>query len=223
MNPEKVSNSEGTNIGYWEQILQAPTPAYQELFNSEKKYILENITEDSKVLDIGCGDGRNMKSILERTENVTGVDNDKKAVEDAKEKFKDKGNVNLVVAEATNLPFESETFDTVTFLMIIPNLNEARSAAIKESVRVLKLGGNMIISSFSENAFEERMKIYEQVHAPIEKIEGTKVIFNKNLGANTSEQFSKEELESFGNEAGLTLIDCQKIGNIAYICKFKKK
>ena len=211
-----------SNIGYWEQVLKAPTPAYQELFDAEKKYLHDNIPQDSKVLDIGCGEGRNIKNILQKTKYVTGIDNEEKAINDAKENFKNNPTVDLVVAEATELPFQSETFDVVTFLMILPNLDNHKLEAIKESVRVLKNGGALILSTFSETAFEERMKIYKQTNVPIERIEGTKVVFDKSLGANTSEQFSKEELEKLGTEAGLIMVDCHRIGDIAYICKFQK-
>jgi 2-polyprenyl-3-methyl-5-hydroxy-6-metoxy-1,4-benzoquinol methylase len=63
MTLEKEERVNPTNIGYWEQVLEAPTPAYAELFRAEHEYLLENIFPNAKVLDIGCGNGRNIKSI----------------------------------------------------------------------------------------------------------------------------------------------------------------
>ncbi len=211
-----------TNIGYWEQVLEAPTPAYKELFEAEEKYLQENIIPDSKVLDIGCGEGRNMSSILKKTPYIYGIDNDQKAVDDALNNFKDIDTVKVLKAEAIFLPFEDKTFDTTIMFHVFYNLDTQKVPALKEVARVLKKDGFLILSTFSETAFEERMKIYKQVNAPIEKIEGTKVIFDKSLGANTSEQFSLQELIDLGNEAGLKLINHIKVGDIAYICKFKK-
>ena len=211
-----------TNIGYWEQVLQSPTPAYQALFEAEQQYLLDNIQPDSKVLDIGCGEGRNMATILKRTEFVFGIDNDQVAVDDALKNFQGLDNVKVLKAEAVDLPFEDELFDTITFLMILPNLENTKQEAFNESARVLKNGGMFILSTFSETAFEERMNIYKQVGVGIEKIEGTKIIFAKELGANTSEQFSLEELENFANAAGLEMKDNIKVGELAYICKFIK-
>lgn len=218
---DKKSES-NTNIGYWEQVLQAPTPSYQELFEAEKAYLISEIPKDAKVLDVGCGEGRNIKSILEATPNVYGVDMDSKAVQDAKQNFKELENVHVVQGEAKALPFEDGSFDVVTLLMILPNLNTDKEAAFKEAERVLKDDGFIIVSTFAETAFEERMEIYKQVNAPIKRIDGTTVIFDESLGANVSEQFSLEDIENLAKSAGLTLADHQKVGAIAYICKLIK-
>lgn len=211
-----------TNIGYWERVLQAPTPAYQELFDAEHKYLLDKITPNSKVLDIGTGEGRNMKSISEMTPFVYGIDNDANAIKDAKENFKDIDTIQIIQGEAVNLPFEDKMFDIVTFLMILPNLDKDKEKALQEASRVLKDGGFIILSTFAETAFEDRMKMYKLVNAPIKKIEGTKVIFDESLGANTSEQFSLQEIESLAKSAGLIVSNYQKVGLIGYICTFKK-
>lgn len=219
---EKLPERENTNIDYWEQVLKAPTPAYQELFDAEKEYLNTHIEPNSFVLDIGCGEGRNMQSILQKTQNVYGIDNDQKAVEDAKKKFEKIDTVKVVSASADKLPFEDETFDTVTFLMILPNLENNKDSSIGESARVLKKGGKLILSTFAETAFDERMKIYKMTNVPIKKIEETKVIFDESLGANTSEQFSMDELRSLGEKSGLVIIDSKKIGDIAYIVTYQK-
>ena len=211
-----------TNIGYWEQVLQAPTEAYQELFDAERKYLLKEISKDSKVLDIGCGEGRNMKTIFERTTFVSGIDNDKGAVVDARKNFSDSPSTVILQAEAVSLPFPDESFDFVTFLMILPNLDIQKDKALSEVFRVLKKGGSMILSSFSETAFDERMKIYNKVKVPIEKIEGTKFFFDKGLGANTSEQFSLDEIIQLTEKAGFKIVDHQKVSSLAYICKLIK-
>jgi ubiquinone/menaquinone biosynthesis C-methylase UbiE len=125
-------------------------------------------------------------------------------------------------ADVVQLPFRDETFDVVTCFMILPNLDKLKEVAMKEIGRVLKKNGTVILSTFSEDAFEERMKIYKQVNVPITAIEGTKIIFDKSLGANVSEQFSKEQIETLVKIAGLEIVDIQKIDSIAYICSLRK-
>ncbi|MFC1720943.1 class I SAM-dependent methyltransferase [Patescibacteria group bacterium] len=210
------------NIEYWKEVLQAPTPAYQELFDSEHKYLLENITTNSIVLDVGCGEGRNIKSILETSTFVYGVDNDADAVKDAKENFKDLDSVQIMQGAAANLPFEDKMFDIVTFLMILPNLDKDKEKSMQEISRVLKDDGFVILSTFADTAFEDRMEMYKLVNAPIKKIEKTKVIFDESFGANVSEQFSLQEIEKLAKSAGLVVSDCKKVGLIAHICKLKK-
>jgi ubiquinone/menaquinone biosynthesis C-methylase UbiE len=211
-----------TNIGYWESVLQAPTPAYQKLFEAERTYLLAHIESDQKVLDVGCGDGRNMKTILEKTGFVTGVDHDEIAVQDAVKLFSNHPNVKLVRGDASSLPFKDETFDVVTFLMILPNLDAQKQKALTEAARVLKKDGIFILSTFAETAFDDRMEIYKQIELPIERIEGTKVFFPKSVGANTSEQFSLIEIEELASTAGLRLLESEKVGDLAYICRLHK-
>lgn len=211
-----------TNIGYWEKVLQAPTPAYQELFSAEKAYLLANIKTDDVVLDIGCGEGRNIKTILEKTKFVTGLDNDQTAVTDAQNNFANNPTVKIVLGQAISLPFDDASFSVVSFLIILPNMDTNKEKAFFEVARVLKDGGTMLLSTFAETAFEERMAIYKQVGVPIIRTEGTKVIFDKSLGANTSEQFSLEEIKALGSAAGLKVIESQKVGTLAYLCKLLK-
>ncbi len=211
-----------TNIGYWEKILKNPSPAYRELFVSQKEYIVNNITSADIVLDIGCGDGKNIVTILQATNHVFGVDNDLIAIKDAKERLKKYPEIDLLFADALSLPFKNETFDVVTFFEIIGNMGNSKISALKEVHRVLKKDGFIILSTYSENAFDERMKMYEQIQVPIEKIEGTKVYFDKSVGAYESEQSSIDDLIKMGEDSGFKMIDHVKVGTISYICKFIK-
>jgi ubiquinone/menaquinone biosynthesis C-methylase UbiE len=211
-----------TNIGYWEQILQAPTPAYAELFKAESEYLQKNIKSEDSVLDVGCGEGRNVKTIFAIAKNVTGVDNDEIAVKDALNNFIENPTVKIVKGEAVALPFADNSFDVVTFLMILPNLDAFKIKAFSEVARVLKSGGVMLLSTFAETAFDERIAIYKQVGSPIVRIEGTKVIFDKSLGANISEQFSLEEIKAMASATGFVFVDAKKVGTLAYLCKFLK-
>lgn len=203
-----------TNIGYWEQVLKAPTEAYAELFRDEHAFILENIQPGSKVLDIGCGEGRNMRSMLTKTDQVYGVDIDPKAVKDARENLKEFVGVRVELGGADNLPFEDGSFDTASLLMILPNIRDIKQVAFKEAARVLRPGGKLLVTTFSDTAFDERMKIYKKVQAPIEKIEGTTVIFHESLGANTSEQHSEEDIEKLAHDAGLRIEKIQRSGDL---------
>jgi ubiquinone/menaquinone biosynthesis C-methylase UbiE len=213
---------ETTNIGYWEQVLATPTIAYQEFFDAERKYLLEKISQNAKVLDIGCGDGRNIKTISKKTTNVIGIDNDGHAINDAKKNFSDTPSIMIVHSEANKLPFEKETFDIVTVFNILENLNTQKEEVLRECSRVLKNDGKLLLTAYADTALEERIEMYNSINVPIEKIDRTTVIFNKSIGANVSEQFSKEQLGELAHSSGLEISDIQKVGNIAYLCTLVK-
>jgi demethylmenaquinone methyltransferase/2-methoxy-6-polyprenyl-1,4-benzoquinol methylase len=56
--------------------------------------------------------------------------------------------IEFVFADATNLPFEAEQFDTVTISFGLRNV-ENTELALSEMLRVLKPGGKLVVCEFS--------------------------------------------------------------------------
>lgn len=54
------------------------------------------------------------------------------------------------------------------------------------------------------------------------KIDNGKVVFDKSVGDNIPEQFSKKELEDIFSQANLQVDDISKAG-IAYLCTLSKR
>ena len=104
------------------------------------------IKEDDKILDIGCGGGRNIQRFagqISQNGRVVGIDYSEVSVEKSielnQEAF-DKGIVNVLHASVSEMPFYDETFDIVTGFETIyfwPDfIND-----LKEVNRVLKKDG----------------------------------------------------------------------------------
>ena len=100
------------------------------------------------ILDIGCGNGRNLLPFAKNKFDCYGVDFSKNMIKEATEYAK-KNNiaVKLKVADARNLPFKDESFDYCISMATIHNIEteEGRLQALKEIRRVLKPGGQAII------------------------------------------------------------------------------
>lgn len=210
------------NIDFWEKIIQSPSAAYKELFYKEDEYLHKHINKNSKVLDIGCGDGRSILSILDITQNITGIDNDPKAIEDARVRLKDYPTVVFAEADAKNMPFSDKSFDCAVLMMTLVNFADGKEKALAEMKRVIKDNGKIIISVYSDKALEERLSMYKVVGVPIKEVSAGYVTFDESVGAHTSEQFSKEQLEKMVEKVGLKMVDCEGIRNLAYICTLQK-
>ena len=215
---------EKKNVEYHEALLKNLPHAYKEWFEADREYLINNIKRNSKVLDVGCGDGRGLKYIIGITRNLVGIDHDKTAVKHAKENFKRFQKVKIVLGEANNLPFKSDSFDYVICIGSFINFGQKKEKALNEMKRVVKKSGNIIISVFSEDALPERLKLYKKLKIPIKEIkkDGTVIFdFDASLGDTISEQFSKEQLKKMFKKTGLKLEEIKKDG-IGYICKLAK-
>lgn len=105
---------------------------------------LEKIPNESSVLDIGCGNGRNMVSIKEEQKlTFKGVDSCQKFVDIAINNGKD-----VILSDMCQLPFEDNSFDAILSIASFHHLStpERREQALLEMKRVLKPGGTILLS-----------------------------------------------------------------------------
>ncbi len=103
-----------------------------ELLINEPLYHLANLVNGKKVLDIGCGYGRNRIVVNEAGGFWTGID-----------PFPEKGSNDIIEAYAENLPIQSESVDVVIMDAVLEHVKDP-SICFKEIARVLKPNGIFI-------------------------------------------------------------------------------
>lgn len=211
-----------TNIDYWDQVVKNQPPSYQRWFANEKEYLQKTITPSARVLDVGCGSGRSIFDILSITQNIVGIDHEESAVHEAQAKFAEYPSVKILNADATSLPFSNAEFDFVICMGSFANFADKKHIILQEMRRVLKPTGKMIISVFSEDALDERMKLYKTLGDIVKEVRGTTVIFQESLGDNISEQFTGDQLREIFAQNHLGVEDITK-AEIAYLCTVTKE
>jgi SAM-dependent methyltransferase len=103
--------------------------------------------ECEALLDVGCNVGALLSDVARQCEGakLVGVDINRDALGAASRRHPE---ISFVHADAWNLPFESETFDTVTCLEVIEHLEaERRADVFQEMRRVTRPGGRLIVST----------------------------------------------------------------------------
>lgn len=103
-----------------------------------------HITENSHILDVGCGVGQTASYIVKTLgARVTGVDINAKMVQRSQERAQNQGITQLTefrVADAQDLPFPDNTFDAV-ITESVTAFPPDKQRAVNEYARVTKPGG----------------------------------------------------------------------------------
>ena len=119
------------------------------------KEFMETVPKGSLVYDIGCGSGRNMSY---PDINFIGVDNCANLLKICGEK-----GLNVVYGDMCSLPLKNNSADFIISIAAFHHLStiERRIQALKELYRVLKPGGNLLISVWSKNQPKKTRRIFD--------------------------------------------------------------
>lgn len=115
--------------------------------NFAEEIIYKIIPQNTKILEIGIGDGRLSKRLAKNKSNqVTGIDISDLVIALANEKIESDLRLQYLKADARQLPFENNYFDIVISKDLIEHLPEKdHHWHIEEVKRVLRGGGSYII------------------------------------------------------------------------------
>lgn len=113
------------------------------------KDFLDQLANNSLVLDAGCGNGKNM--LAHNKLNFIGCDTCPEFVRIATSK-----NLQVILANILALPFANNKFDHIISIAVIHHIYQPgdRIKAINELLRVVKPGGTILISVWSRNVIK---------------------------------------------------------------------
>lgn len=129
----------------------------------EERLLLEQLgpTSGLRILDVGCGDGVLAARLAQEGALVTGLDASADILAAARRRMDATGvEVDLVEGDAGELPFSAERFDRVVSVAALCFVEDP-SRPIREMVRLLKLGGRLILGELGRWnlwAAQRRMK-----------------------------------------------------------------
>jgi SAM-dependent methyltransferase len=113
--------------------------ATSELGASARAIVLRLLGDGpGRLLDVGCGGGAHAAEFAEHGWDVTGVDVSAAQLELARVR-----GVDVVEADAAQLPFEDESFDAAVSMFTHTDLDDF-AAALREVARVLRPGGHLV-------------------------------------------------------------------------------
>lgn len=112
--------------------------------------ILPEIPAGSRVLEIGCGNGKIVNSLVNRSCDITAIDFSQKAVAMSHRIITRYHIGDSLVADARCLPFRNNAFNIVIASHVFGHmLADDRKTISSETERVLQPGGYLVFSEFS--------------------------------------------------------------------------
>lgn len=222
MNLDNPQQYEQVNVhDVYHKIAQSFDKTRYKIWPSVQKFIDDCCDDknDLKVLEVGCGNGKNLVYINENypTVKVSGCDYCSEFVEMTRRK----GIKDCVVANNLDLPYSDQEFDVVLSVAVIHHFTteSRRIQAIKELIRVLKPNGLLFVQVW---AFEQPENSKRQFNSTDELVSWKK----KNQDEDVYRYyhlFKNRELENlFSDIKDITILESSyDYGN--WIIKSRKK
>lgn len=108
------------------------------------------------VLDVAAGTGTSSNQYAADGASVTACDISEGMLNVGRKRYPD---LKFVYGDATDLPFEDNTFDVVTISYGLRNVDDP-DKALREFLRVAKRGGRLVVNEFSTPTFPPFRAIY---------------------------------------------------------------
>ncbi len=115
------------------------------------------------VLDIGSGDGAITALLAPRAGSITCFDRSEKALSAARERLAGFENVRYAAGDMHRLPFPDASFDHVLMFNVLTYAQQPR-AAVREAVRVLCPGGDLVVLTLREHGYLELAQAYDHIN-----------------------------------------------------------
>jgi ubiquinone/menaquinone biosynthesis C-methylase UbiE len=120
---------------------------------------------NSKILDIGTGNGNFISIITQLTDNfceIIGIDLVNATIEGCKHHFKDE-RINFFKMDVLDMEFEDDSFDFVCLSNSLHHLEDIKTS-LSEMERVLKPGGALVFCEMVNSNLDKRQKSHLLLH-----------------------------------------------------------
>ena len=175
---------------YFDEVAHQWDNMQQSFFSEdirEKAFSVAGVKKGMIAADIGAGSGFISEGLIGKGLKVIAVDQSEAMLAEMRKKFSGAEGIEYRLGEAEKLPIPDETVDYVFANMYIHHV-ESLPKAIKEMVRILKPGGELVITDMDEHEF----KFLKEEH------------HDRWMG------FKREDVRRWFEEAGLknVIVDC---------------
>lgn len=176
-----------------------------------------SVPEGSRVLDVGCGNGRLLELFESQSIEYTGIDSSAEMIQRARARLQDTKykilNTQFFMCDMRSLPFRSHSFDAVFCLAAFHHLETVRDRrrALQEFHRVLRPNGILVLETWNLRAlrFFWRYRNYRLLLSRSGDSSVPWILPGRQLLARFYHSFTVRELSLLVNDAGFALQWCE--------------
>ena len=148
--------------GRLRRCYEIATARVRRYLNAEMDHVLAHIGGGDIALDLGCGYGRTLPGLASRAGFVMGIDTSMASLLAARSEIRGLANCWLACMNARQLAFKDGAFDIVICIQNgISAFHVDPHGLVRESLRVVRPGGTVLFSTYSEKFWGERLKWFE--------------------------------------------------------------
>jgi SAM-dependent methyltransferase len=157
LTPEQITRIDDENRVLWARVAATYAEGFEAMTGAAADPTLDaaGIGLGSHMLDVGTGPGTLVGPALARGATVVALDLTDEMIGEVRRRFPD---VEARVGKASDLPFDDESFDAVTFGFCVHHMAEP-DRALAEALRVLRPGGRVALTVWGELEREEAINI----------------------------------------------------------------
>ncbi len=146
-----------------QRCYELASPRIRRYLDAEVQFVEEHVRGLHRVLELGCGYGRVMRPLSPVVRQAVGCDTSRVSLSLAIEYLRPRRNCALVRSDATQTGFRQGAFDAT---LCVQNGISAFAVdprqLVAEAVRVTRVGGLLLFSSYSPKIWEDRLAWFRE-------------------------------------------------------------
>jgi len=148
--------------GRLKQVYDLASPRVRQYLDAELRYALNYLHPHDRMLDLGCGYGRQFPDYCRKAAFVVGIDSSAESLAMGREYLNEFSNFLLIRMNARTLLFPDQSFDIVLCLQNgISAFHIDQRRLVREAIRVTKKDGTILFSSYSGKFWKDRLHWFQ--------------------------------------------------------------
>lgn len=169
-----------------------------------------DLKSEDTIIDLGCGDGFYLHLLkkLPIKLNLTGVDHDRKVLQNAEKNLKTKS-IKLVNGDLTDIPFRNNSFQKAILTEVLEHIKDEKKA-LSEAHRILRPNGILVLTVPSFNF----PFLWDPLNWILQNVLGTHISgtnFFAGIWARHERLYKKAYLKNLINRVGFKIIKCEEL------------